>query len=294
MAIPENQLEIWSKQGAIATSANTYASIKTVLEKPKAPYNSQECDIFLQGSYANDTNVFSESDVDIVIKLNSIFYRDISALTSEEKRRYLANAGSGSYSYDDFKGDVASWLFKHYNGVTLGAKAIFVPGDGTRRDADVLAATQFRRYTSYNNQHDYQYAEGICFFVGGSRVENFPKQHRKNCIKKHQDTGGRFKRLVRVAKNMRNQMVAKGYLAKGVAPSYFLEGMLYNVPDDCFETSLANSFASAYNWLSSSDESKLVCANCLHWLLRDNRKTSWNAADFQTYMSAAKKFWNDW
>jgi hypothetical protein len=40
--------------------------------------------------------------------------------------------------------------------------------------------------------------------------------------------------MVRVFKNMRNSMIEKGFLAEGVAPSYFIEGMLWNVPNDRF------------------------------------------------------------
>ena len=40
--------------------------------------------------------------------------------------------------------------------------------------------------------------------------------------------------MVRVFKNMRNSMIEKKLLADGVAPSYFIEGMLSNVPNDKF------------------------------------------------------------
>ena len=33
-------------------------------------------DPFLQGSYGNDTNVYADSDVDIVMKLDAIFFKD--------------------------------------------------------------------------------------------------------------------------------------------------------------------------------------------------------------------------
>ena len=73
MPIPESQLEIWSKQGSISQSSSTYASVKNALEDSKAIYKDQSFEVLLQGSYGNDTNIYAESDVDVVIRLDSIF-----------------------------------------------------------------------------------------------------------------------------------------------------------------------------------------------------------------------------
>ena len=51
MAIPEAQLETWSKQGATRPSRDTYAGVKGVLEDPAAPFADKAPAIFLQGSY---------------------------------------------------------------------------------------------------------------------------------------------------------------------------------------------------------------------------------------------------
>jgi hypothetical protein len=67
LAIPESQLETWSHQGAIVGSRTTYATIKNLLESAATPYAGKLFKVFLQGSYGNDTNIFTESDVDIVI-----------------------------------------------------------------------------------------------------------------------------------------------------------------------------------------------------------------------------------
>jgi hypothetical protein len=66
MAIPESQLNTWSAQGSVQQSKNTYATVKGVLESGSAPYSSRSYDTFLLGSYGNDTNVYADSDVDVV------------------------------------------------------------------------------------------------------------------------------------------------------------------------------------------------------------------------------------
>jgi hypothetical protein len=79
MAIPESQLVTWSRQGTVKQSKDTYASIKASLEDGGAPYAGKNYSIFLQGSYCNDTNVYAESDVDIVIQSNDSFSYDLDA-----------------------------------------------------------------------------------------------------------------------------------------------------------------------------------------------------------------------
>jgi tRNA nucleotidyltransferase (CCA-adding enzyme) len=74
MAIPESQLEAWSRQGPVMQSSGTYMAVRTALMSSRADYAAQSFDVFLQGSYANDTNIHGETDVDTVIRLNTIFW----------------------------------------------------------------------------------------------------------------------------------------------------------------------------------------------------------------------------
>ena len=83
MSIPESQLETWSHRGSITQSRDTYNTIKNVLEASNTPYAGKNLKVFLQGSYGNDTNIYTESDVDIVIRLDDCFQRDLSELTEE-------------------------------------------------------------------------------------------------------------------------------------------------------------------------------------------------------------------
>lgn len=293
MAIAESQLTTWSSQGSVKQSRDTYASVKGVLEDSKAPYFSKTYESFLQGSYGNDTNVYSDSDVDVVMRLDSVFYYDLSRMTESERTAYEKNFGDGQYSVGQFKTEVLGWLKKNYGeSVKPGKKALFIPGSGNRRDTDVLVCAQFRRYHKFAGPKDQKYDEGICFFLSdNTRIENFPKQHSTNCTEKHKATNQWFKPTVRMFKDMRNRMIERGELAEGVAPSYYLEGMLYNVPADKFGRSYQDTFANCYNWIVQTDSTKLVCANYIHWLVRDNEHTSWPIANFNAYLTAAKKHW---
>jgi hypothetical protein len=78
MSIPETQLDTWSRLGSVTQSRDTYATIKRMLDANDAPYTGKIFVIFLQGSYGNDTNIYADSDVDTVIRIDSIFYTDLS------------------------------------------------------------------------------------------------------------------------------------------------------------------------------------------------------------------------
>lgn len=291
MPIGEKQLETWAKQGPTGQFTSTYNTMRGHLLDKAAPYPVDDVDVFLQGSYGNTTNVYADSDVDIVLKHTGAYYYDLSELSADHKTRYESeHSGTTSYGYEQFKADAEGYIKRLYNGVQVGKKAVFVPGNNGRRNADVLVCQQFRRYTSYapSNIH---YHEGVAFFSGGKRVENFPKQHSANCTSKHQATNGNFKPMVRVFKNMRNTMIEKGLLADGVAPSYFIEGMLWNVPNDEFTGDYRGMWVACFNWVVKANETKLACANDLHWLVRENSSVCWPSASFYTFTAALKKYW---
>ena len=64
MPIPESQLETWSHQGATVTSAATHRSIRAALDAHDWP-DAMRLNPYLQGSYANATNIRGNSDVDL-------------------------------------------------------------------------------------------------------------------------------------------------------------------------------------------------------------------------------------
>ena len=297
MAIPESQLDTWSHQGSITQSSVTYNSIKDVLEASTTPYAAKSYSVFLQGSYGNDTNIYAESDVDIVIKLDDCFQSDLGELTQDERNKYDDAYVNTTYAPADFKRDVLKVLTEQYGGdVKPGDKAIAIAASGNRRNADVIPAIEFRRYYKFNGIYDQSYDEGICFFNSdGERIANYPKQHSVNLTRKHQDSGKWFKPMVRVLKNLRSKLVDDGILKDGIAPSYYLEGLLYNVPNDKFTTSYQDCFNNTMNWIQNeADKSKLLCANEQYYLLWENSHTSWPKANCEAFLDAANGLWNAW
>ena len=297
MPIPESQLETWSHQGSITQSSNTYNTIKSVLEDSAAPYAGKNFKVFLQGSYGNDTNIYAESDVDIVIRLDDCFHSDLESLSEGEKSAYKEAFNDATYTYTDFKRDVLSVLEGQYgSAVTAGDKAIAIDASGSRRKSDVIVATQFRRYFKFRSVSDSEYVEGICFFnAAGERIANYPKQHSANLTTKHQGSSKWLKPMVRVLKNVRSRMVDDGLIKVGAAPSYYIEGLLYNVPNEKFTSSFEDCMVNILNWYrQDASKTDLVCANEQYYLLRDGFHTCWPQSDCDAFVEAAVDLWNDW
>lgn len=295
MTIPESQLETWSHQGSVTQSSTTYQTIRKALYDSNAAYAGKSFNVFLQGSYGNDTNIYAESDVDTVIRLDSIFGYDISDLPPEQQAAFQqASGGSTNYTFAEFKQGVVTRLSNAFeaSNVTPGNKAIKIKASGSRRSADVVACYQYRRYIRFINSNDCEYISGIIFpTLSSGIIINYPKQHSDNCTTKHQATNSWFKPMVRIAKNMRSRLVDDSVIAKDVAPSYYIEGLLYNVPNDKFGSSYANTFCHCINWLMSTDRSKFKCANEQYWLF-GNSNVQWQSQKCDQFLNALVALWN--
>jgi hypothetical protein len=298
MTIPLAQLETWSSQGSITQSKDTYATVKAALEDTNATYTDRNFKVFLQGSYGNDTNIYAESDVDVVIRYDGAFYYDIKERPADEQAAFnAAYPNNGTYSYSAFKEHVRQALrTKFGDSAKPGTKAIRIDGNGNRRNADVIVAFEYRRYYKFKASYDESHVTGMCFFASGNtQIANYPKLHSENLTVKHQATGNKFKPLVRIFKNMRSKLIEDGLIAEGSAPSYYIEGLLYNVPNDQFVGDYQDIVLNILNWLyNTKDRSEFVCANNQYYLLRDDTHTCWACADGANFINAAIELWNEW
>jgi len=202
-----------------------------------------------------------------------------------------------TYTYADFKRDVLSVLQGQYGAaVKAGDKAIAIDANGSRRKSDVIVATQFRRYSKFRSADNSEYVEGICFFnAAGERIANYPRQHSANLTTKHQASSKWLKPVARVFKNMRSRMIDKGLIKAGIAPSYYIEGLLYNVPNEKLTSSYQDCVVNTLNWYrQEAQKSELVCANWQYYLLRDGVHTCWPQTNCDSFVEAAVKLWNGW
>ncbi len=109
MAIPESQLATWSNPGASTTAKSTREAVERVLKR-HGP--EKDFDVYLQGSYRNSTNIYGDSDVDVVVQLNSTFQYEISHLdTGQQQAFHRAYPTKASYLWQDLQIGSSSCVF---------------------------------------------------------------------------------------------------------------------------------------------------------------------------------------
>ncbi len=290
MPIPESQLNTWSHQGSITNSANTGNSVKTAIESYTGFPAGVKFNIYLQGSYKNDTNVYGESDVDVTVELISSFRNNLNSEQDSSLGITTAN-----YGFSDFRNDIDACLTAYYgtNNVTLGNKVIQIAPTSSRLEADVLVCSNYRLYYGILNTNNYH--SGISFTTRNTyeSIINFPKKHSDNATLKHQSSAQWFKPTVRIFKNMRNYLVNNHDFQKVRAPSYYIECLLSNIPNNQFGSNYQNTFVNCYNYLIQNSMDNFMCLNGIRPLW-GTTKENWNQNDAKHFLAETYKLWTNW
>lgn len=298
MPIPQSQLNTWSHQGAVATSATAYNSIKTALGARDSRISTRDYDVFLQGSYRNSTNIFGDSDVDIVVQLNSTFGSDIASLDATQRVQQQNAYALADYPWKDFREDVLQTLEKYYGKQSIHSlnKCIQVVTGPGRITADVVPAIQFRKYDYFYSSLATSYTPGIQFWdSAGNSIVNYPKQHIENGELKNaaNRTNGWYKPTVRIFKNARNYLVESNVIGPDVAPSYFVECLVFNAPDDRFGRTYQDTYWSVVNYLWTLKFSLFMCQNGAIPLF-GTEHTQWNSDAASVFLAALRNLYLNW
>jgi hypothetical protein len=284
MPISESQLDTWSRQGAVTTSITTHESVRHALAKANWR-DGLSYEVYLQGSYKNDTNIYGESDVDIIIEMTSTFY---SNLTDEDKGKL--GITQASYSVIDFKRDVLQVLKGYYGDgqVTEGNKSLGIKPNSGRLSADVIACATYRWYRSLELD-----TNGITFWAkDNNQIISYPRLHSEKCTSKNRSTDDRFKPTVRVLKNARSYLNDQGSLDMKLAPSHFIECLTYSLPDNKFETSYQSTLYNILIWFVGFDFNKVTFPS-VDKSLFGNGYGQWPIDNAKKFMTALTQLWNN-
>lgn len=300
MGIPKNTLEDWSNQGSTTGLKKTLNSVKTALKSGNSEINEDaEFEIFVQGSYRNDTNVHGDSDIDIVIKLTSSFKRDLSSLKTEAEDRYHSTKSDASYGWEEFEKEVYSTLNDYYKSskVSRDNIAIKIEGYNGRKDADILVCQEYRNYKKFPKESDSEdnYVEGVWFkTLNGQKLVNYPNKHTENGINKNQKVGD-YKSTIRMFKNAKYYLIDKKGFSPDKAPSYFIECFLYNAPAEVFDGNCKERFKDALHWMgvSNSEYDEMLVQNEQRDLFGDDFQ-QWSEEDALAFADALLELWEEW
>lgn len=290
MPIPSAQLSTWTNPGGTTASANAYAAINNALAAAGSSVRARDYEPFLQGSYRNTTNIYGDSDIDVVLALNETRV-DNRPFLSPQDQRLVSQGAPAAYPIQSFRRDVVAALRTAFgaNRVRQGSRAIHVD-TGYGREADVIPSIRYYQYYRPALLVPLAHHLGIAFLCENQWIYNFPKQHIENGQAKNAPlrTNGRYKPTIRMFKNARNSAIARRLLNENDAPSYFVEGMLYNVPDHLFTADPEETFVGVFNHLNFQQGDTLISQNGIIPLI-GTVATQWPLASAQRFMGGDPK-----
>lgn len=192
---------------------------------------SWQYEVFAQGSYANNTNIRNNSDIDINVCYTNAFYYDLPFGKTKEDYGF---SGEVKYSFQQFKNDIESILVSRFgrDQVIRKNKCLHINGNTYRTEVDVVPTWLYRRYSGPNKT---DYVVGVELFSDkGEPIINFPKQHLRNGIDHNLATRERYKKLVRIVKRIHLDMEESGYYVNNHITSFLLESMVYLLPKSVY------------------------------------------------------------
>ncbi len=291
MNFTEDQLATWAKPPSETEETKCSNTVSRVTRALRAKFGN-EVSIFLQGSYKNRTNVRRDSDVDIVVCHNNYYFPDVAFLSDSEKTTFWQNFTASQYSFAQFKNDAVAALQSEFSfgDVQRKNKCVLIEEGSQRVNADVVPCFEHRRYAGPYNVSN----TGIEFETdNGSRIYSFPEQHYNNGVAKNERTGRMYKSVVRIMKHARNQMVDAGLIGSDAMSSFFLESLVWNVDDDCFNQrtyaeGTRKVISRIWNDMGNAEKANNYAeVSDLKWLFRGNTsKTPQQGRDFMF------KLWN--
>lgn len=194
-----------------------------------APFADCALRVYAKGSYANNTNVRADSDVDIAVECTEAQYWEEDAPgvhTPNDKYK-------GTWTPRKLRTELGAALAHKFASEVdaSGSTAIRVHSSSARVDADVVPCFSYMHYYSSGASR----VGTMIFKKDGNSIVNYPAKQLENGREKNRRTGYAYKKVVRILKRVENSMVHAGAFVN--LPSYFLECLPYNCPDSVFSGS---------------------------------------------------------
>lgn len=195
--------------------------------------NTTDVRVYVKGSYANNTNVRRDSDVDVAVEWTRWFYvSTIEATRGMTPDQLGYDPISVGPTPAEFRARVERAMLAAFGAAavnTSGDKAITVSRGTDTLDADVVPCFELHRFDA---PRVYHVGHRLFPRSGGSR-DNFPQQNLDNGRARNNQTNRRYKQIVRCVKRLEGELVEQGKIQREY-PGYLVECMLYNVPEIYF------------------------------------------------------------
>ncbi len=283
----EDQLIRWTKPSCDTEKDKqdrTERMIRQAIDS-HAAFDDCSLNVYVKGSYANNTNVRTDSDVDIAVECTDVLYWD----EAEKGIHIPGGKYEGIWTPSKLRSElVAAMKAKFPNQVDdSGTTAIQINSSSSRVDADVVPCFSYRYYMNSGTR------DGTKIFkTQGGSIVNYPKQQLEYGTEKNNSTNYAYKKGARLLKRIENNMAAEGKFRK--LPSFFIESLAFNCPNSIFDSSswvdrLRGMLFHIWDELQGDEpeDRRWVEANKCFYLFHSNQK--WTREDGRDFANAA---WN--
>lgn len=126
-----------------------------------------------------------------------------------------------------------------------------------------------------------KYIEGVWLQAKtGEIVKNYPKRHKANGIVKNNNTSYQYKKLVRIMKHIKNEMVEDKKTDGDKITSFLVECLVYHVP---------NNVITGYSTWTETVKQAIIY---LYNEIKDGHHTEWCEVSDMLYLFRNRK-WTD-
>jgi len=315
MGISRQQLENWAKALPAQKAEQALISIKSALQSYEWP-QAIEYQGRLYGSYANGTNITEDGAADVMVLLKTVFVSNI-----WDQQRLIRDYCQTWYRYQDFQIDVKVAMEDFFGSATvtqsgeffkLSAPALalkvnvlpcimYLHFKGSDAGEDRFEGDAFLTSTDQGTQKsdDWIPSDLPPMGVGKTIAQGdtslrwakiFPRLHESNAGKKDEQTDLNYKPTVRIFKNIM-EALAKDDAEVNITP-YFLQCLLYNVPNELFTGEYENIIWNALDWLNSAVMDEFVCQNGCEYLFK-GKDPKWQIEKATDFIEKIVDFWNN-
>jgi len=245
-------------------------------------------EIYMHGSYANDTNTYFPSNLEVCAELVIPDF-DFTMLGNYYIKHNLP------YTPKNFRDDLANTFEDMKIDFKESDKCLVLPkGGNLKHNVEITPCFSFKLRSDDNKEfvgillHDiYRKAD----------IASFPKLHQNNGTIKDRATNGNFKKMVRAYKSIKtivNRENTEDYfLHNPNARGYFIECLLFNVPNELYTgKTIGEVFLKVTNYLSQAEIHDFPCQNGV-WHLFARANEFWKLPEAHKYITSMRIAYNE-
>lgn len=281
MKYTEERIEAWTKPASDTEEQkikNTINMIKSAIDLNEE-LNDLTIEVFVQGSYANNTNVRANSDVDVCVMLKSTFFTEYPNGKNSKDYGFV----DSEITFAEYKKRVKTAIENKFGKdcVSEGNKSLKIRSNSYHVNADVVVAFMLKNYRSINSYDPKTYIEGIRFYsLKNEMVTNYPKGHISNGKNKNVQTNYSYKYLTRIFKHIRNEMVNDGKINGDKISSFLVECLIWNVPN--------NIITAHSTWIEIVKQTIIYLYNSI----KNGKQKEWGEVSEHLYLFHSGRKWS--